>query len=137
MTGAACEIVRRGAAHEGAQRLLYAPGVTSATSATRTLCLTSAELPVGARSACHLHRGIESAGYVISGTVAVWWGERLEGHASLVAGDFAYIPPDLPHAVGNAGEEPARIVVAHSSASDQDGIELLPELDRLLDERPR
>ena len=123
------EIVRRGTAVEGAQRLRYAPGVTSGTTATRGLCLTNAELPPGARSACHLHRGIESAGYVASGTVGVWWGERLEEHAVLEAGDFAYIPPDLPHVVGNVGDEPAFVVVAHSSASDQDGIELLPELD--------
>jgi uncharacterized RmlC-like cupin family protein len=123
------QIIRSGAARAGAQRLLYAPGVTSATSPTRRLCLTSAELPPGARSACHLHRGIESAGFVVSGTVRFWWGERLEEHAVLEAGDFAYIPPDLPHVVGNAGAEPAVIVVAHSSPSDQDAIELLPELD--------
>jgi len=130
---AGCEIIRRGAATEGAQRLLYAAGVTSRTSPARGLCLTSAELPPGARSACHLHRRIESAGYVASGSVGVWWGERLEEHAALVAGDFAYIPPDLPHVVGNVGDEPALIVVAHSSADDQDGIELLPELDGLAD----
>jgi uncharacterized RmlC-like cupin family protein len=132
MTVAECEIVRRGGVHEGAQRLLYAPGVTSTTTATRSLCLTSAELPAGVRSACHLHRGIESAGYCVSGTIEMWWGERLDRHAVLEAGDYAYIPPDLPHAVGNPGSGPAAIVVAHSSASDQDGIELLPELDALL-----
>jgi uncharacterized RmlC-like cupin family protein len=129
VTPGGCEIVRRGGAVEGAQRLLYAPGITSSTSAASRLCLTSAELPPGARSACHLHRGIESAGYVASGIVGVWWGERLEEYAELAAGDFAYIPPDLPHVVGNVGDGPALIVVAHSSASDQDGIELLPKLD--------
>jgi uncharacterized RmlC-like cupin family protein len=126
------EIVRGGDPTEGAQRLRYAAGVTSATTRAAGLCLTSAVLPVGARSACHLHRGIESAGYVVSGTIETWWGERLEQHAVMQAGDFAYIPPDLPHVVGNAGAEPAAIVVAHSSASDQEGIELLPELDVLL-----
>jgi uncharacterized RmlC-like cupin family protein len=126
---AGCEIVRRAAAVEGAQRLRYAPGVTAKTSAARGLCLTNAELPPGARSACHLHRGIESAGYVASGTIGFWWGERLQEYAVLEAGDFAYIPPDVPHVVGNVGSEPSLIVVAHSSANDQDGIELLPELD--------
>ena len=129
---AGCEIVRRGDAAEGAQRLLYASGVTSSTSATGGLCLTSAELPPDARSACHLHRGIESAGYVASGTVGLWWGERLEEYAVLEAGDFAYIPPDLPHVVGNVGADSALIVVAHSSANDQDGIEVLPELGAVL-----
>jgi uncharacterized RmlC-like cupin family protein len=126
---AGCEIIRRGTAAEGAQRLLYAPGVTSSTAAARGLCLTSALLPPGARSACHLHRRIESAGYVASGEIGFWWGERLEWYAELGAGDFAYVPPDVPHVVGNIGSEPALIVVAHSSANDQDGIELLPELD--------
>src|SRR5262249_30104641 len=131
-----CRIVRRGGAHEGAQRLSYAPGVTAATAGSRQLCLTSAELPPGARSACHLHRGVESAGFVASGVVGFWWGERLEEHGVVEAGDFAYIGPDVPYVVGNAGPEPALIVVAHSSASDQDGIELRPELDRLLSESP-
>lgn len=126
------EIVRAGEAVQGAQRLAYAPGVTATTTAAAGLCLTSAVLPVGARSACHLHRGIESAGFVVSGRLETWWGDALEGHAVLEAGDFAYIPADLPHVVGNAGPEPAAMVVAHSSASDQDGIELLPELDELL-----
>ena len=126
------EIVRAGAAVQGAQQLAYAPGITSKTTAAGGLCLTSAVLPVGARSACHLHRGIESAGYVVSGRLETWWGDELEEHAVLEAGDFAYIPADLPHVVGNAGSEPAAMVVAHSSASDQDGIELLPALDELL-----
>jgi len=127
--------VRRGEAQEGAQRLSYAPGVTAVTTGAQRLCLTSAELPPGVRSACHLHRGIESAGFVASGLVDFWWGGQLDEHAVMEAGDFAYIGPDVPHVVGNAGHEPALIVVAHSAASDQDGIELLPQLDRLLNGR--
>lgn len=126
---AGCQIVRRGDAGEGAQGLRYAAGVTSSTSAARALCLTSSEIPPGVRSACHLHRGIESAGYVASGAIGFWWGECLEHYAELGPGDFAHIPPDLPHVVGNIGGEPAVIVVAHSAASDQEGIELLPGLD--------
>lgn len=132
MTTAGCEVVRSGAVRPGAQGLMYAPGITAATTPTRTLCLTSAVLPGGARSACHLHRGVESAGYVVSGTVSCWWGERLEHHAALQAGDYAYIPPDVPHVVGNDAREPATIAVADSSPDDQDGVELRPELDALL-----
>ena len=132
MTGE-CTIIRRGGQHEGAQGLSYALGVTSTTASTRALCLTTAELPPGRRSACHLHRDVESAGYVASGQVEFWWGARLENHVLLRAGDFAHIPADVPHAVGTPADASAVIVVAHSSASDQDGIELLPELDRLLD----
>jgi uncharacterized RmlC-like cupin family protein len=129
------EIVRSADAAQGLQGLWYAPGVTDATTATGRLCLTSAELPPGKRSACHVHRGIDSAGFIARGTVRTWWGEQLEHDAVLSAGDFAFIPADVPHVVGNDGDEPAFIVVAHSSANDQDGIELLPELDRLLAER--
>jgi uncharacterized RmlC-like cupin family protein len=128
-----CTIVRRGGEHEGAQGLAYALGVTSATTRTRGLCLTTAELPPGRRSACHLHRDIESAGYVVSGTLEFWWGAGLENYAVLQAGDFAHIPADVPHVVGTPPDSQAVIVVAHSSASDQDGIELLPGLDQLLD----
>src|SRR5690348_10333821 len=114
--GHGVEIVRGGEPVQGAQRLAYAPGVTSSTTAVAGLCLTSAVLPGGARSACHLHRGIESAGYVVSGRLEMWWGDELETHAVLEAGDFAFIPADLPHVVGNVTDAPAAMVVAHSSA---------------------
>ena len=126
-------LVRRGEDHTGAQGLAYSAGLTGATAGSRGLCLTEAALPPGARSRAHLHRGVESGGYVLEGTVETLWGERLEHSLVAEAGEFVYIPPDVPHVVRNASSDrPARALVAHTAADDQEGIALLPELDDLV-----
>jgi uncharacterized RmlC-like cupin family protein len=124
----ACVLVRRGGFHTGAQGLGYAAGLTGGTAGTRGFSLTEGELPPGASSRPHLHRGIESGGYVIEGAVEMLWGERLEHTLAASAGDFVYIPPDVPHVVRNPTGEPARFLVAHTAADDQEGIVLLDEL---------
>ena len=130
MTGRpSCVLVRRGGVHTGAQGLGYAAGLTAGTAGTRGFCLTEGELPPGATSRAHLHRGIESGGYVIEGAVEMLWGERLEHTISASAGDFVYIPPDVPHLVRNPTGDPARFLVAHTAADDQEGIVLLEALE--------
>ena len=93
------------------------------------ICMVEFELPPGGRSRAHLHRGIESAGYVIEGELEMRWGRQLERRDRLRAGDLVHIPPDVPHLVLNPTGTVTRALVAHSAASDQEGIELLPELE--------
>ena len=88
----------------GAQGLTYGAGITGATTGARGLCLTVAELPPGAHSRAHLHRRIESGGYVVEGTVETLWGERLEHAVVAREGEFVYIPPDVPHLVRNPSD---------------------------------
>jgi uncharacterized RmlC-like cupin family protein len=127
-----CVHVRRGGSHTGAQGLAYADGLTGASAGTRGFSLTEGALPPGASSRAHLHRGIESGGYVIEGAVEMLWGEQLEHTIAASAGEFVYIPPDVPHLVRNVGDEPARVLVAHTAADDQEGIVLLPDLEARL-----
>jgi uncharacterized RmlC-like cupin family protein len=68
---------------------------------------------------------------VIEGELVTLFGARLEERVLASAGDFVYIPPDVPHLVANLSDAPARALVAHSAPDDQAGIVLLPELDAL------
>ena len=52
--------------------------------------------------------------------------------ARVKAGDQVFIPADVPHAPSNESGAPCTWIVVHSSGSDQDGLVMLPELDRLL-----
>ena len=122
-----CRIYRRGERYEGAQGMTYFEGLSG-----NAICMVELELPPGGRSRAHLHRSVESAGYVIEGELTMLWGERLEHRGRIAAGELAYIPADMPHVVLNETEQAARAVVAHTAPTDQDGIELLPELDALL-----
>jgi uncharacterized RmlC-like cupin family protein len=119
-----CRIYRRGARYDGVQGMTYFEGLSGS-----GICMVELELPPGGRSRAHLHRGVESAGYVIAGELEMRWGTRLEHVAILGAGDLAYIPADVPHLVLNPGGSVTRAIVAHTASSDQEGIELLPELE--------
>jgi uncharacterized RmlC-like cupin family protein len=131
--GPGCVLIRPGDSYTGAQGLSYGAGLTGATAGARGLCLTEAVLPPGACSRAHLHRGIETGGYVIEGTLETLWGGRLEHSLIAQAGELVYIPPDMPHIVRNpSAERPARALVAHTAPDDQQGIELLPDLDALV-----
>ena len=61
--------------------------------------------------------------------------ENLETRVEVHKGDTCFLGPDIPHAPSNESGKPCTWIVVHSSGSDQDGIVLLPELDRELAER--
>ena len=122
-----CRIYRRGERYEGKQGMTYFAGLTGS-----GICMVELELPPGGRSRAHLHRGVETAGYVIDGQLTMLWGLRLEHRDRIGPGELAHIPPDVPHLVLNETETVTRAVVAHTAATDQEGIELLPELDSIV-----
>jgi len=127
-----CTVVRPGAAFVGKQGLRYVAGLTCETAGSSGICLTVATLPPGARAKAHLHRGIETAAYVIEGQAVIRYGDRLEHAVLASAGEYSYIPPDVPHVVMNVSSGPCRALIAHTAPHDQEGIVLLPDLDALL-----
>ena len=126
-----CKVIPSGSAYEGQQGLTYFAGLTGTTAGSRAICMTLAVLPPGARAKTHLHRGIETAVYVIEGEAAMYFGERLEELVVGHAGEYMYVPADTPHLVMNRSGAVCRAVVAHTASDDQTGIVMLPELDRI------
>jgi uncharacterized RmlC-like cupin family protein len=91
--------------------------------------MTVVTLPDGARAKTHLHRGAETAVYIIEGSAEMYFGENLEELLKARAGEYIYVPADMPHLVLNRSGATCRAVVAHTAADDQAGIVLLPDLD--------
>lgn len=118
--------------YEGRQGFTYLAGLTGATAGSRAICMTMVVLPDGARAKTHLHRGIETAVYVIAGEAEMYFGERLGELLLARAGEYIYIPADMPHLVFNRSGALCRALVAHTAADDQEGIVPLPELDALV-----
>jgi len=127
-----CVVIRSGEAYQGRQGFTYLAGLTGATAGSRAICMTMVELHHGARAKTHLHRGIETAVYVIEGETEMYFGERLCELLLARAGEYIYIPADMPHLVLNRSGAQCRAIVAHTAADDQEGIVLLPELDALV-----
>jgi uncharacterized RmlC-like cupin family protein len=88
-------------------------------------------LPPGARAKAHLHEAHETTIYVISGRAGMWYGEQLEHHVTVQAGDYLYIPAGVPHVPYNDGPEEAVAVLARTDPNEQESVVLKPELDRL------
>jgi uncharacterized RmlC-like cupin family protein len=87
-------------------------------------------MPRGARGKTHKHATHETAIYVLSGESGTWYGERLEHHVIARAGDFLYMPLNIPHLPYNLSEtEPCTAVIARTDPNDQESVVLLPELD--------
>ena len=62
----------------------------------------------------------------------MWWGERLEHHLVSRAGEFVYIPANVPHLPYNpSATETCVAVIARTDPNEQESVVLLPELDAI------
>ena len=89
-------------------------------------------IPPGERAKAHRHDGHETAIYVLSGEGQMWYGERLEHHMILQAGDMIYIPAGIPHLPGNLSDAPVTAVIVRTDPNEQESVVLLPQLDALV-----
>ncbi|ORE89847.1 hypothetical protein ATO4_23422 [Aurantimonas sp. 22II-16-19i] len=93
-------------------------------------------IPPGGRAKAHLHESHETAIYVISGVSGTYYGERLEHHATVAAGDLFYIPAGVPHLPYNPGTEPVVAVIARTDPNEQESVVLRPDLEALVPDVP-
>ena len=132
VTGRSCQIVRAKEASAGITGFNYAQGISSATAGAKALCLQLATIPPGARAKSHLHSDHESAAYIISGRLILWFGEELREKITAGPGDFLYIPPGVPHlSINGSSTEPLVAVLARTDPNEHESTTLLPELDGL------
>jgi uncharacterized RmlC-like cupin family protein len=76
----------------------------------------------------HVHKGYESAIYLLQGRVETRYGEGLKKSVVNVAGDFIFVPPDVPHQPFNLSDtEPAIAIVARNDPDEQEHVDPLSE----------
>jgi len=121
--GRGCVTVRPDHEVSTRQRLPYFIGISEATAGTQGLSMHLVVIPPGGMAAPHRHRDFETAIYVLEGRVETRYGPGLAQSVVNVAGDFLYIPPDLPHQAFNLSDtEPARAVVARNDPREQENV---------------
>ncbi len=60
----------------------------------------------------------------------MWYGDRLEQHLMVRAGEFLYIPAGMPHLPYNPSTtEDCVAVIARTDPNEQESVVLMPELD--------
>lgn len=135
MTAAAkaeCRIVRPGGTYDGKQGFSCFEGIARETVGARGICMHLLTIPPGGRAKAHLHESHETAIYVLSGESHTWYGERLENHVVVKAGEMFYIPAGVPHLPANLSDASCSAVIARTDPHEQESVVLLPHLDALV-----
>ena len=98
--------------------------ISQATTGATNIYMAKFRVPPGARSRPHYHANCESALYMLSGRIAIHWGEHLERTVEVEPGDLLYVPPRETHIVENLSDtEAADYVVARDSPTE-DSVEV-------------
>jgi uncharacterized RmlC-like cupin family protein len=105
------------------QQLPYFVGISEPTSGAKGISMNLVVIPPGAAAKPHIHRGYESAIYLLQGRVETRYGPGLRKSVINEAGDFIFIPADVPHQpINMSATEPARAIVARNDPNEQEHV---------------
>ena len=80
-------------------------------------------IPPGGKAEPHYHKGFETGIYVLQGRVETRYGEGLKKSVVNEAGDFIFIPPNLPHQPFNLSDtETAVGIVVRNDPNEQENV---------------
>jgi uncharacterized RmlC-like cupin family protein len=118
------KVIRPSGTHEEPRGVIGGHEVSRETTGSNNLFMGIFRLPPGAKSRPHYHANCESACYMLSGSMRIKWGERLENVVELGRGDMLWVPPHETHVLENLSDsEPAEYVVARDSPTE-DAVEV-------------
>lgn len=107
------------------QKLPNFVGISEASAGATGLSMNLVIIPPGGAAEPHLHRGYETAIYLLKGRVETRYGRRLQKSVINEPGDFIFIPADLPHQAINLSQtEPAMAIVARNDPNEQESVQL-------------
>ena len=106
------------------QRLPNFVGISAASAGAAGISMNMVIIPPGGAAEPHLHRNYETAIYLLQGRVETRYGPGLRHSIINEAGDFLFIPANVPHQPINLSTtEPARAIVARNDANEQEHVE--------------
>ena len=118
------KVVKPGPERELPRGVVGGSEISRDTTGAQHLYMAVFRVPPGARSRPHYHANCESACYMVSGSMEIRWGERLEQSLVVEPGDLLYVPPRETHIVVNRSDtDPADYVVARDSPTE-DAVEV-------------
>ncbi len=116
--------VRPDAAVMTKQALPNFVGISEQTAGSSAISMNLVIIPPGGRADPHVHKGYESAIYVMEGEVETRYGAGLAKSVINKAGDFLFIPADVPHQPVNLSKtERAVAIVSRNDANEQESVE--------------
>ena len=105
-------------------------GISGQNAGAKHISMNKVIIPPGGAAKAHVHKGYELVIYLIKGRVKTLYGEGLKKSVINEAGDFLYIPADLPHKPINlCTTEAAEAIVARTDPNEQESVEHVAEPD--------
>ena len=105
------------------QKLPNFVGISGKTAGAKGLSMNLVIIPPGAAAEPHYHKDYESAVYVLKGRVETRYGKDLKESVITEAGDFVFIPPNLPHQPVNLSTtEAAQAIVVRNDPDEQEHV---------------
>ena len=115
------------------QQLPNFVGISGASAGSIHLSMNIVVIPPGGAAQPHVHRGYETAIYLLEGRVETRYGAGLRSSVIHEAGDFIFVPADVPHQPVNlSATEPARALVARNDPNEQESVVVydpMPDLE--------
>jgi len=106
------------------QRLPNFVGISAASTGATGISMNLVIIPPGGAAEPHLHRNYETAIYLLKGRVETRYGPGLRQSVINEAGDFIFIPANVPHQPINLSDtEPAQAIVARNDPNEQESVE--------------
>ena len=116
-------VVRPAAEIMSRQQLPYYVGISEVTAGAKNISMNLIIILPGGSAEPHLHKGYETAIYLLKGRVDTRYGKQLENSVICEAGDFVYIKADVPHQPINlSATESAMALVARNDANEQEHV---------------
>ena len=105
-------------------------GISGQNAGAKGISMNKVIIPPGGAAKAHMHKGYELVIYLLKGRVQTLYGEGLKKSVINEAGDFLYIPADLPHKPINLSTtEAAEAIVARTDPDEQESVEHVAEPD--------
>lgn len=125
-----CKRIQIGDTYTGKQEFTYFSGISAQNTGAQGICMHLLTIQPRQRAKAHLHESHETAIYVISGESEMWYGEALDQHMVIKAGEYLYIPAGMPHLPYNASHtDPCTAIIARTDPNEQESVILRPDLD--------
>ena len=123
-------VVKTGSGYRAEQGSDYFPAVSAETIGSQMIWFGKVTIPPGGRTKAHVHEHHELAFLLLSGdNVELWTGDELQYCEVAHAGDYLFIPANVPHVAVNRSSEPAVCIGCRNEPSAQESVVMYPALD--------
>src|SRR5438105_14103182 len=116
------KVVKPGADRDVPRGVVGGSEISQATTGARNIYMAVFRVPPGAQSRPHYHEDCESAVYMLSGSLRVKCGERLEHELTLEPRVLVYVPQRETHALVNLSSTEQAAYMVEQNAKHDDAV---------------